>query len=367
MYLSIQICRALAALMVVCVHVGANLKRDIYLGEAAAGFERFFSFGDAGVPFFFVLSGFIVTWVHLRDFNQPWRLGGYLFKRAARIYPSYWIIFSATYAVAYLSPTLRDALPKDVSTLLKSLLLLPQDPLMVGGLGAPVLVVAWSLQYEMCFYLAMGLGIVRQWLLVIPVILFLLNQFTPTFGDGYLHTFFTNQRIYLFGMGVVLAYVTRTKWTARSPIILVVGSGSAFVCLSALSVLAVIPGEHSDLVLAYGTICSIGLFGLIRMEDLGTRPVENNWLVKLGDASYVLYLIHIPVLSVLSKIARSLSDHWGTFGPAGANLTAVLIVVICCAVALGFNLTIEKPIMSRLNALLRSLTTERTNVKLATP
>jgi peptidoglycan/LPS O-acetylase OafA/YrhL len=88
MYLSLQLCRALAALMVVCFHASGNLRRDRYLGDAADVLERVFSFGDAGVSFFFVLSGFIVTWVHLRDFNQPGRLGNYLFTRAARIYPS---------------------------------------------------------------------------------------------------------------------------------------------------------------------------------------------------------------------------------------------------------------------------------------
>ena len=341
--------------MVVCFHVGGNLRRDRYFGDAADVLERFFSFGDAGVSFFFVLSGFIVTWVHLRDFNHAERLGGYLFKRAARIYPTYWIVFAVTYAAACLSPALRDTVPHDTVTLLKSLLLLPQDPLVVGGLGAPVLFVAWSLQYEMCFYAAMALAIVRQWLLVVPVLLFFINQFTSVFGGGYLHTFFANPRIYLFAMGVALAYVARTKRNVKNPVVLVAGAGVAFIALSALAVLAVLPGERSDYVLLYGSICTVGLFGLIRMEDAGMRPAKRNMLVRLGDASFVLYLIHVPVMSALSKLAKNLSDHWGSFGPLPVALSAAVIVLVCCVLSMVFHGWVEKPIMSRLNALALSL------------
>ena len=337
--------------MVVCFHVGGNLRRDRYLGDAADAIERFFSFGDAGVSFFFVLSGFIVTWVHLRDFNRPERLGSYLFNRAARIYPTYWIVFALAYAAAYMSPSLRDTVPHDMATLVKSGLLVPQDPMVVGALGAPVLFVAWSLQYEMCFYIAMGLAIVCQWLLAIPVLLFLVNQFVPVFGDGYLHTFFANPRIYLFIMGVALAYLAREKWTIRRPLVLVVGAGAAFIGLSALADLALLPGERSDYVLAYGVISTVGLFGLIRMEDAGMRISSGNWLVKLGDASFVLYLIHVPVLSVLCKLARNLSDRWGPFGHAGATLVAAVIVLACCVLAMVFHVWIERPILLRLKAL----------------
>ena len=350
--------------MVVCFHVGGNLRRDRYLGEAAGGFESFFSFGDAGVSFFFVLSGFIVTWVHLRDFNVPDRLGRYLFKRAARIYPIYWIVFVIAYAAAYFSPSLRDTVPQDAFTLIKSLLLLPQDPLVVGGLGAPVLFVAWSLQYEMLFYIAMGLAIVRQWLLIIPVLLYLINQFVPIFGEGYLHTFFANPRIYLFIMGVALAYVARERWTIRKPMVLVLVCAAAFAGLSALSVLALLPGDRSDYVLAYGAISTLGLFGLIRMEDAGTHPSNSNWMVKLGDASYVLYLIHVPVLSALSKLARSLAERWGPIGPTGATLTGIAIVIACCVAAMAFHILVERPIGKQLNTLLKNWLPIREKIKL---
>ncbi|NBQ54213.1 MAG: acyltransferase, partial [Proteobacteria bacterium] len=44
-----------------------------------------------GVDFFFVLSGFIILHAHMDDIGRPARLGRYLWRRAVRVYPIYWI------------------------------------------------------------------------------------------------------------------------------------------------------------------------------------------------------------------------------------------------------------------------------------
>jgi exopolysaccharide production protein ExoZ len=351
MYQSLQACRALAALMVVCFHVCGDLHQDKYLGHAADSIERLMSFGDAGVPFFFVLSGFIITRVHLRDFNRPERLWDYAFKRAARIYPSYWIVFTLAYAAAWTSPTLRNTLPQDALTLIKSALLLPQDPALTGGTGAPVLFVAWTLQYEMMFYLTMGLAIIHQRLLWLPIGLFLLNQLGHVFGEGYLQTFFANQRIYLFGMGVLLALFSHHRLhlpMAYARGIAITGT-IAFVALASLEIYNGATSDRSDHVLIFGVISTVLVLGLIRMEDAGWRLAPEHLLVRLGNASYVLYLIHVPVMSVLVKAATMLSNHVGQFGLLGASLSALISVMTCCVLALAFHSQIERPLLKRLS------------------
>ena len=144
MYGTLQSCRAFAAVLVVLFHLGGTIALPKYFG--IDGFAAPFAFGHAGVDLFFVLSGYIIVTVHWQDFGKPDRLIGYLKKRAARIYPVYWLVFIAVYAAAQAMPSLRGAMPADMSTLAKSLFLLPQDPEVVGGTGAPVLIVAWSLQ-----------------------------------------------------------------------------------------------------------------------------------------------------------------------------------------------------------------------------
>jgi peptidoglycan/LPS O-acetylase OafA/YrhL len=50
-----------------------------------------FQFGHAGVDLFFVISGFIITYVHYDDIGTPSRLGRYAARRFQRIYPLYWL------------------------------------------------------------------------------------------------------------------------------------------------------------------------------------------------------------------------------------------------------------------------------------
>lgn len=351
MYLSLQACRALAALMVVCLHVGATLNREVYLGHAADVVRQWTSFGDAGVCFFFVLSGFIVTRVHLPDFNHPGRLPAYLLKRVARIYPMYWLVFTVTCLFVLLLPASRTTLPSDALTLIKALMLIPQDPAVVGGTGAPVVFVAWTLQYEMVFYAAMALALIQRWLLLLPVGLFLLNRLTYSPGDGFVASFFCNDLIYLFGMGAGLAMLSGRPWRlpasqARMVIALAL---LAFIALAVWEARSFPATDRSHRVLLFGGISTAAILGLTHLEDAGWRPFPNGLLVRLGQASYVLYLMHVAVMSVLSKVITTLSQLAGPFGPAAATASAVLIVAACAAAALLVHRHIEQPLMRRLN------------------
>src|SRR4051794_8004614 len=57
-------------------------------------------FGYAGVDLFFVLSGFVITWVSAKKLGDPRQVGGFLVRRAWRIFPLYWACW-AGWALAY--------------------------------------------------------------------------------------------------------------------------------------------------------------------------------------------------------------------------------------------------------------------------
>ncbi|MEP7101383.1 MAG: acyltransferase family protein, partial [Burkholderiales bacterium] len=76
MYRSLQVCRAIAALLVVLFHLGGTFAQDKYFGFKAI--DSVFAWGDAGVDFFFVLSGFLIATVHYKDFGRPEALPRYL-------------------------------------------------------------------------------------------------------------------------------------------------------------------------------------------------------------------------------------------------------------------------------------------------
>lgn len=346
--------------MVVCLHVGTTLSHDTYLGHAADLLRRWSSFGYAGVPFFFVLSGFIVTRVHLQDFNHPERIPAYLLKRTARVYPMYWLVFAMTCLFVWLLPAARTAVPTDAIVLIKALLLIRQDPAVVGGTGAPVVFVAWTLQYEMAFYLVMALALLRRWLLLLPLGLLLIHRLGDMPVESLVSQFLQDDHLLLFVMGTGLAMLSEHPWRlpARRAKAVVALAALAFAVLAAWACWTFPVNNVGSIVLPVGVISTVAVLALTHLEDAGWRPDAGSLLVRLGHASYALYLIHVPVLSVLGKVVAALSqriaplstaDAIAPFAPLAATAVALLIVAACAQAALLTHRHIEQPIMHRLN------------------
>ena len=78
----------------------------------------------------------------------------------------------------------------------------------------------------------------------------------------------------------------------------------------------------------------------------GDWDLRINWIVIVGDASYVLYLIH-PYILVLSDRVLRRWVPWIQMTHAG---TAFTLIVLCTAVAVLFHLKLEKPTVSYLNS-----------------
>ena len=159
MFNSLQVGRAVAALLVVLHH--ATLDSSYFYGVA---FSNFWGFGNIGVDFFFVLSGFIIYWAHKEDKPGFVTGGAYLYKRFVRIWPPF-ILVSIVILLAYnLFPSLSQS-DRDIS-ILSSLILVPQEG------ASPALSVSWTLMHEMLFY----------FLFLISYFLFLISRFISSFS-----------------------------------------------------------------------------------------------------------------------------------------------------------------------------------------
>lgn len=341
---SIHLCRGIAALLVVLFHAAGNLAKDKYFGAVAEPLEKLFWFGGgAGVAFFFVLSGFIIHHVHERDMDHPQRLLAYLKKRAIRIYPTYWIIFMGVYLLALMTPSLRDSMPVDVSVLLKSLLLVPQDSNIVGGTGAPVLVVAWSLQYELGFYAAFATALVRKSILYFIMLAFTVNFILQPFLPAYEFPryFLSSHLIILFGLGMLASKGAKSKFNLSKPEILVALSACAFCIIGLAANLSRENYPKQGFDLAYGLVSAVLIFALARHDLEGNRKIMPSRLSFLGDSSYALYLIHFPLVAVLSKLSIAVlpKNIWG----AGCGF--VLLVGCSVMVAAIFHALVERPVL----------------------
>ena len=130
----LQVARGVAAMLVAAFHTTIQLQKKFDFRFAFDDFR----FGHAGVDLFFVVSGFIILHVHRRDIGKRERLGVYVAKRAGRIYPVYWVVLATILPVFFLVPSLGEGYERNLTVIIKSWLLVPQQHF-------PVLGVVWTL------------------------------------------------------------------------------------------------------------------------------------------------------------------------------------------------------------------------------
>ncbi|MEG8039988.1 acyltransferase [Sphingomonas sp. LR60] len=154
---NIQYLRAVAALMVVFHHARNPL---------AGGFNPLlgYTIGEAGVDIFFVISGFIMLTIGVKE-----QVGTFISRRLVRIYPLYWIACFLTLFVLIASK--KENL--FVGHVIKSFLLIPYYNPIHGGEIWPILVPGWTLSYELFFYGIFAIGLVAKKPLIVPLFLLL--------------------------------------------------------------------------------------------------------------------------------------------------------------------------------------------------
>lgn len=346
-YESLQVCRGIAAFLVMLLHLGFAIAAPKYFG--IAGFGIPVSFGHTGVEFFFVLSGFIITYVHWNDISRPSALPRYLQRRFVRIYPIYWIVFIGVFLAALAIPETRVAVLHDSGLIFKSLALMPLD---LAHTSAAVIVVGWTLEYEVAFYAIFALAIINRWLIVIAVLLLLCTYVSCAHGCEFPASFVAKNITPLFGIGALVAVFERKGWTVRRPIAVV---SIATVCFFALGIAEIVDRAFTSTSLQrifLGLASGLIIAGLVGWEKGKVQKPNFGVLQLLGDASYVLYLVHYPLISALSKICVRLLPR--TY--FGAAIAYGVILGACLTVAVAVHLWIEKPLLRSLGKMFSTST-----------
>jgi peptidoglycan/LPS O-acetylase OafA/YrhL len=293
-----------------------------------------FSFGTAGVDFFFVLSGFIIAHVHGGDVGRPKQLRSYLWKRFTRIYPTYWVVLLAIAPAFFLAPQLGSGRECEPGVIVCSFLLLPRPDI------GPILGVAWSLCYEVLFYLLFaGLIASRRWGgAVVAVWLGLLAVGVVAPYSSFPWTFLGSPFHCYFFAGVLVA-LSLKRYTVPAPRTVALLGAIVFVTTGMLDTYWRPLNMHEH-VTGYLIGSVLVLAGAIEAERCGQLHTPR-WLVLLGDASYSIYLVHFCALSVLAKIAKSVAlDAW--VPPLG-----LFVLLASAAVGTGclFHLAVERPLL----------------------
>ncbi len=329
MLLSIQALRALAALAVVAYHA---------LQWADGGFDV----GRAGVDVFFVISGFIMWHVTAGRAVAPL---DFLWRRATRVAPLYWLATLGVLAVALARPDFLPEVRPGWAHLALSLAFIPHiDP---RGLPFPTLPPGWTLTYEAAFYLifAAALAAPRPWrgrlvtgaLAAATAFGFLVPE--PFYFLG------ANPMLLQFAAGVGLGLAVEHRALPKSAL-----AGAALIVAAlGLWVAGQTGGMFTELwrPLLWGLPALLTVAGGLTLElRPGARPAPPRTarlITTLGDASYATYLLHLPATAL---VAHTLG--WGRpwlFLPAA--MAASLIA------GLAARAWVEKPVLGFLRSIRR--------------
>jgi exopolysaccharide production protein ExoZ len=330
--LSVQYLRGCAALMIVFVHLGLQLKR--------VGYEGYWPyFLSAGVDIFFVISGFIMWITTARGMTTL----EFFRRRFLRVVPLYWSLTSVILATLIAFPDAVQSGQIDRWHVFGSYLFIPVLHPIVGMMQ-PLLIPGWTLNYEMFFYLIFGFALIlpiTSRLIVVSTTLIVLTLFPFLVKDPPLTAvpvtavgFYTSNIILEFAFGMTLGwlYIRGARLSlATAWAILLLGAGA--IVLTADS--------FADRSLRVGVPALLVVAGAVMIERLGGVP-NIRGLYFLGNASYSLYLSHTIVLSIVGQL-------WRKF-PLGLLPGSVLVfacISVASAIAVGalIYLYVEVPML----------------------
>lgn len=142
--------RAFAAFMVFLVHFAAQSQVWVTHNTVTADIIFYLRFiGATGVDLFFVLSGFLIYGMLIR---KEIKLSTYVYRRLKRIYPAFLLVLFLYLILSLIFPS-ESKLP---DTLYNTIIYIIQCALLLPGIFdiRPIFSVAWTLSYELFFYIS---------------------------------------------------------------------------------------------------------------------------------------------------------------------------------------------------------------------
>lgn len=350
--------RWIAAFLVFIFHLG-------YVGgpTGAALHHVLGRAGHLGVTFFFILSGFVLTWSARPSDTAPkfWR------RRLAKIFPNHWATFLLTavlMAITGEAIVAGDAVPN-------LFLVHTWIPKLESWISMNA--VSWSLACELVFYLTFPLwkrlfdriparrlwltaGLIAAAIIAVPLLVqgFVADNpripydtFGPiSFDQLWLTYFFPLTRVLEFMLGIVLARIVLTgRWIpinmTTAALLVVAGQAVALTIDSASYLLSASAGPALPVALLIAAAASADARGAY-------SPFRSRTMVWLGEISFAFYMVHKIVMTYLQQVFTGGEENWGTPWPLSQWLLfSVTAFAVALVAAAGLYRFVEVPCLRR--------------------
>jgi peptidoglycan/LPS O-acetylase OafA/YrhL len=274
--------------------------------------------GGIGVQFFFVLSGFLITYIILEEKQQTGTLNlkNFFVRRMLRIWPLYYLMVAVAYTTPYIlqhilhiSSSGEGYEPK----LWVSMLFLENYQMMIAHDHANVspLSVMWSLCIEEHFYIVWGFLLYFFAISRVPFILLTAIVLAPICRYIYVtldiptSDILTN--IDLFAYGAIPAFLLVRKGSVLESYIEQIEPLYKW-CWIAITTLAVVWFSQfktdADYIIPTSLLGILfsGLLFIILPQQSQFKIRNGNILARLGAFTYGLYMYHTLVINLLKQL-----------------------------------------------------------------
>lgn len=294
-YRLIDFSRTIAALAVLIFHYnrfiietgwGGGPSRQAYIPPLKDILEPIYAHGEYAVPFFWMISGFIFSFVYG---SRPATLRSFFARRFARLYPLHFItliIVALLQTALHIQTGQTLFIPNnDMFHFLLNLLFISAWGFENGlSFNGPIWSVSIELIIYFCFWAFIALVPFRLVGAILLTVLFAVLTKTPAFSLVALCGV-------MFFFGAAISFVSSRCTTRAFSVIALLApvlAGSAMIYLPYVAA-----SNTLSLMLIFGSILAV-IAALDQIAGDRFRPID--WMAAVGDLSYSIYLLHFPLI-----------------------------------------------------------------------
>jgi exopolysaccharide production protein ExoZ len=333
---NLHLLRVIAALGVVYFHT-----------TSTAGLRLGWDIGSRGVDVFFVISGFIIAYIATSKPDQ------FFVRRLIRVAPFYWAATLAVFAIARVAPHVFHTTTADPHHLFASLAFIPHMNAATGEM-MPTLLLGWSLNFEMFFYVlfALALRVDVKWsplICVAGLVPFVIITHVIFAGRNDILDFYARPIVLEFCYGIAAFYAFRWCSERKAKFVPALKWVLLAILVASFVLLGVLEEYYRDRVPRY-LVAGIPAFFIVLsallLERIYGLTTKNKLVYLLGESSYIIYLVHPYIVFTVLRLAVKDAE-------LSTPMLAALIVgllALTSAISIAIHTWFEKPVMAMLRA-----------------
>ncbi|WP_313803799.1 acyltransferase [Flavobacterium sp.] len=332
-YLDIlQIYRGIAALMVVVHHTVGSLRYYHHVNIHSLNYLG--NLGKYGVDFFFILSGFIISYSASFRYENPGAFKEYITNRILRVYIPYLPIGIAMVFLYTLFPDFSNV-DRQISVF-TSVTLIP--------FGKPALSVAWTLLFEVMFYFIFGITFfskkvwhyfITGWAVVLLVVNY--TALKPILHDShpFLRVFMSLYNLeFIAGYLLAVLYLGRARM--KTEYVFYISAVALMIFLANFKLKFITTRFVPNMVF------TVFIFSMlyISVTKLKFKIDRKNLFMIIGNATFSIYLLHNPLQMMIIRLFPTVS--------IGNSLifALLLVFIVSCTAGYIYSQIFEQKVMN---------------------